>query len=157
MCGPPSHWGSQVSFICPIREVMAAPHVLQVGAPENIFVEIQDCALETNIGVEIIVMNHPTKSRQLASAAVDLNKSNSWQAFGQILVMWTQWHRKLFSLTLIETHRGATDLPLSPGLPWWRPFPAWRDTTPGWIAALRGVLTLQLTMYSVSFRSPAKS
>lgn len=69
---------------------MAAPHALRVGTPENIFVEIQDCTLETNIGVEIIVMNHPTKSRQLASTAVALNRSSSWQAFGQILVMWPQ-------------------------------------------------------------------
>lgn len=90
MCGPPSHCWSEVSFICPIREVMAAPHVLRVGTPENIFVEIQDCTLETNTVVKIIVMNHPTKIRQLASTAVALNKSNSWQAFGQISVMWTQ-------------------------------------------------------------------
>lgn len=69
---------------------MAAPHVLRVGTPENIFVEIQDCTLETNVNVEIIVMNHPTTTSQLASTAVALNKSNSWQTFGQILVMWTQ-------------------------------------------------------------------
>lgn len=98
MCGPPSHCWSQVCFICLFREVMAAPHVLHAGTPENIFVEIQDCILETNIHVEIIVMNHPTKSRRLASTAVNLNKSNSWQMFGQILVMWTQWHTKLFLL-----------------------------------------------------------
>lgn len=90
MCAPPSHCWSEVSFVCSIREVMAAPNVLQVGTPENIFVEIQDCTLETNVGVDIIVMNHPTKSKQLASTAVALNKSNSWQAFGQILVMCTQ-------------------------------------------------------------------
>lgn len=85
-----AHLWSKVSSIRPIREVMAAPHVLQVGTPENIFVEIQDCTLETNIDVEIIVMNHPTTIRKLASTAVALNKSISWQAFGQILVMWTQ-------------------------------------------------------------------
>lgn len=85
-----AHLWPKVSSIRPIREVMAAPHVLRVGIPENIFVEIQDCTLETNIDVEIIVMNHPTTIRKLASTAVALNKSNSWQTFGQILVMWTQ-------------------------------------------------------------------
>lgn len=85
---PPSHRWPKVSFTRLFREVMAAPNVLQAGITENIFVEIQDCAFETDVVVNLIVMNHPTKNVQLLSTAVTLNSSNSYQAFGEILVMW---------------------------------------------------------------------
>ncbi|XP_029707111.1 complement C3-like isoform X2 [Takifugu rubripes] len=67
-------------------EVLAAPNAIRAGMPENIFVEVQDFSLDTNIPVEIIVMNHPTKSKRLASTAVNLNRANSHQAFGEVLI-----------------------------------------------------------------------
>lgn len=85
---PPSHSWPKVSFTRLFREVMAAPNVLRVGIPEKIFVEIQDCALETDVVVSVIVMNNPTKNVKLLSTSVTLNRSNSYQAFGEIWVMW---------------------------------------------------------------------
>ncbi|XP_041789937.1 complement C3-like [Chelmon rostratus] len=67
-------------------EVMSAPNLLRVGTPENIFVEIQDCVHEGNINVDISVMNHPTKTKRLASASVSLTKANDFQGFGQITI-----------------------------------------------------------------------
>uniref|UniRef100_A0A3B5KG01 Macroglobulin domain-containing protein n=1 Tax=Takifugu rubripes TaxID=31033 RepID=A0A3B5KG01_TAKRU len=82
-----AHPWSKGSFICFFsREVLAAPNAIRAGMPENIFVEVQDFSLDTNIPVEIIVMNHPTKSKRLASTAVNLNRANSHQAFGEVLV-----------------------------------------------------------------------
>lgn len=62
--------------------------MIRAGMPENIFVEVQDFSLNMNVPVEIIVMNHPTKSKRLASTFVTLNGSNSHQGFGEVLVTW---------------------------------------------------------------------
>uniref|UniRef100_A0A3B4ZCZ6 Complement C3-like n=1 Tax=Stegastes partitus TaxID=144197 RepID=A0A3B4ZCZ6_9TELE len=67
-------------------EVMSAPNLLRVGSPENIFVEIQDYTLENEVNVEIVVMNHPTKTRRLKSTSVTLNKENKFQAFGKLTI-----------------------------------------------------------------------
>lgn len=74
---------------------MVAPSVLRVQTIENIFVEIQDCAVGTNINVQISAMNHPAKNKQLGMDTVALNGSNSCQAFGKILVMWKSRHAGL--------------------------------------------------------------
>uniref|UniRef100_UPI0037E797A1 complement C3-like n=1 Tax=Semicossyphus pulcher TaxID=241346 RepID=UPI0037E797A1 len=70
----------------PQLEVMSAPNLLRVGTAENIFVEIQDCKLEQNINVEIIVMSHPTKTKRLTSTTVTLTKTANFQAFGRITI-----------------------------------------------------------------------
>ncbi len=69
------------------REVMSAPNLLRVGTAENIFVEIQDCTLEQNVNVLISVLNHPTKTKVLASTSLILTKTNDFQQLGQITVM----------------------------------------------------------------------
>ncbi|XP_008300942.1 complement C3-like [Stegastes partitus] len=66
-------------------KVMSAPNLLRVGTPENIFVECQDCT-GGDIKVDISVMNHPTKSKRLASASVTLRSADSFQQFGQITI-----------------------------------------------------------------------
>uniref|UniRef100_A0A671Y7T8 NTR domain-containing protein n=1 Tax=Sparus aurata TaxID=8175 RepID=A0A671Y7T8_SPAAU len=67
------------------RQVMSAPNLLRVGTTENIFVECQDYT-GGNILVEIIVMNHPTKAKRLASTTVTLASENSFQQLAQIMV-----------------------------------------------------------------------
>nr|XP_046263063.1 complement C3-like isoform X2 [Scatophagus argus] len=67
-------------------EVMSAPNVLRVGTPENIFVECQDCPDGNDITVEIIVMDHPTKHKRLASTSVTLTSAKQFQDFGQIKI-----------------------------------------------------------------------
>ncbi|XP_034543361.1 complement C3-like [Notolabrus celidotus] len=66
-------------------QVMSAPNLLRVRTAENIFVECQDCT-GGDIRVEIRVMNHPTKTKNLASTTVNLNGQNDFQALGQIMV-----------------------------------------------------------------------
>ncbi|XP_073327906.1 complement C3-like [Pagrus major] len=66
-------------------QVMSAPNLLRVGTAENIFVECQDCT-GANIRVEIIVMNHPTKTKRLASTIVTLTSGNSFQELAQIMI-----------------------------------------------------------------------
>ncbi|KAM9363630.1 complement C3-like [Symphorus nematophorus] len=66
-------------------QVMSAPNLLRVGTAENIFVECQDCT-GGDIGVEIIVMNHPTKTKRLASTSVTLTSAKKFQNFGQIKI-----------------------------------------------------------------------
>ncbi|XP_069570698.1 complement C3-like [Brachyistius frenatus] len=66
-------------------EVMSAPNILRVGTAENIFVEIQDCAVQS-VHVEITVKNFPTKTRRLAFTTVTLTNKNNYQAFGNITI-----------------------------------------------------------------------
>ncbi|XP_073327868.1 complement C3-like isoform X2 [Pagrus major] len=66
-------------------QVMSAPNLLRVGTAENIFVECQDCT-GADIRVEIIVMNHPTKTKRLASTIVTLTSGNSFQELAQIMI-----------------------------------------------------------------------
>ncbi|XP_026216242.1 complement C3-like [Anabas testudineus] len=66
-------------------QVMSAPNLLRVGTAENIFVECQDCT-GGDMKVDIIVMNHPTKNKKLATTSVTLNAANNFQQFGQITV-----------------------------------------------------------------------
>lgn len=72
-----------LSLLC--SQVLSAPNLLRVGTTENIFVECQDCT-GAAIKVDIKVMNHPTKSTQLASTSVNLNSGNQFQALGNIRV-----------------------------------------------------------------------
>ncbi|XP_019117290.2 complement C3-like isoform X2 [Larimichthys crocea] len=67
-------------------KLMAAPNVLRVGTPENIFVECQDCTDDNDIRVEIIAITYPTKSKRLASTSVTLTRAKSFQDFGQIKI-----------------------------------------------------------------------
>ncbi|XP_029008693.1 complement C3-like [Betta splendens] len=64
-------------------KVMSAPNLLRVGTAENVFVECQDCS-GGDQRVEIIVMNHPTKTKTLTSTTVTLTAANNFQQFGQI-------------------------------------------------------------------------
>ena len=64
---------------------MSAPNLLRVGTAENIFVECQDYT-GADIPVEIIVMNHPTKAKRLASTTVTLTSGNNFQQLAQIMV-----------------------------------------------------------------------
>uniref|UniRef100_UPI003AAF2771 complement C3-like n=1 Tax=Centroberyx gerrardi TaxID=166262 RepID=UPI003AAF2771 len=66
-------------------QVMSAPNLLRVGTAENIFVECQDCA-GGDIAVEISVMNHPTKTKRLASNSVTLTSAGHFQALSQIMI-----------------------------------------------------------------------
>uniref|UniRef100_A0A671XMM3 Complement component c3a, duplicate 5 n=1 Tax=Sparus aurata TaxID=8175 RepID=A0A671XMM3_SPAAU len=65
-------------------QVMSAPNVLRVGAVENIFVECQDCSEGDR--VEVIVMNHPTKTKRLASTSVTLTNTKKFQDLLQITI-----------------------------------------------------------------------
>uniref|UniRef100_A0A665VW98 Complement C3-like n=1 Tax=Echeneis naucrates TaxID=173247 RepID=A0A665VW98_ECHNA len=53
-------------------ELMSAPNLFRVGTAENVFVECQDCS-GGDKQVQIVVMNHPTKSRQLGLADITVN------------------------------------------------------------------------------------
>ncbi|XP_045902911.1 complement C3-like [Micropterus dolomieu] len=66
-------------------QVMSAPNLLRVGTAENIFVECQDCT-GADIRVEILVMNHPTKTKKLSSTSVTLTSANNFQDLGQIKI-----------------------------------------------------------------------
>ncbi|XP_044201965.1 complement C3-like [Thunnus albacares] len=66
-------------------QVMTAPNLLRVGTAENIFVECQDCT-GGDIRVEIKVMNHPTKTKRLATTSVTLSGASGFQRFGQITI-----------------------------------------------------------------------
>nr|AFC89899.1 complement component C3 [Miichthys miiuy] len=66
-------------------QVMSAPNLLRVGTAENIFVECQDCT-GGDINVDIIVMNHPTKTTRLASTTVTLTSAKGFQALGEITI-----------------------------------------------------------------------
>ncbi|XP_051240231.1 complement C3 isoform X2 [Dicentrarchus labrax] len=66
-------------------QVMSAPNLLRVGTPENIFVECQDCT-GVDIRVDIKVMNHPTKTKELATTSVTLTTANNFQEFGQLMI-----------------------------------------------------------------------
>ncbi|KAK5866269.1 hypothetical protein PBY51_020475 [Eleginops maclovinus] len=66
-------------------EVMSAPNLLRVGTAENIFVECQDCT-GANINVEVHVMNHPTKNKRLATAAVTLTSEHKFQELVEIMI-----------------------------------------------------------------------
>uniref|UniRef100_A0A669EYB3 Complement C3 n=1 Tax=Oreochromis niloticus TaxID=8128 RepID=A0A669EYB3_ORENI len=65
------------------KQVMSAPNLLRVGTAENIFVECQDCT-GVDVRVEINVMNHPTKTKRLATTSVTLNSGNDFQQLGKI-------------------------------------------------------------------------
>ncbi|XP_027138175.1 complement C3 [Larimichthys crocea] len=66
-------------------QVMSAPNLLRVGTAEKIFVECQDCT-GGDIRVEIIVMNHPTKTTRLANTVVTLTSAEGFQALGEITI-----------------------------------------------------------------------
>ncbi|XP_036969786.1 complement C3-like isoform X2 [Acanthopagrus latus] len=66
-------------------QVMSAPNLLRVGTAENIFVECQDYT-GAEIPVEIIVMNHPTKAKRLASTTVTLTSGNNFQELAEIKI-----------------------------------------------------------------------
>ncbi|XP_026026046.1 complement C3-like isoform X2 [Astatotilapia calliptera] len=66
-------------------QVMSAPNLLRVGTAENIFVECQDCT-GGDVRVEINVMNHPTKTKRLATTSVTLNNANDFQQLGKVTI-----------------------------------------------------------------------
>ncbi|XP_054599980.2 complement C3 [Nothobranchius furzeri] len=66
-------------------KLMAAPNLLRVGTAENIFVECQDCD-GGDISVDIKVMNHPTKTKELAKTTVTLSNNNNFQQLGEITI-----------------------------------------------------------------------
>nr|XP_014265945.2 complement C3 [Maylandia zebra] len=66
-------------------QVMSAPNLLRVGTAENIFVECQDCT-GGDVRVEINVMNHPTKTKRLATTSVTLNNANNFQQLGKVTI-----------------------------------------------------------------------
>lgn len=68
---------------------MSAPNLLRVGTAENVFVECQDCGNANEKSVQIIVKNHPTKNKILASTSVTLNSANYFQGMGEITVKFT--------------------------------------------------------------------
>ncbi|KAJ4921748.1 hypothetical protein JOQ06_016458 [Pogonophryne albipinna] len=59
-------------------QVMSAPNLLRVGTAENVFVECQDCT-GADQTVHINVMNHPTKTKRLATASVTLTSADQFQ------------------------------------------------------------------------------
>ncbi|KAM3864598.1 complement C3-like [Diretmus argenteus] len=73
-------------------QVLSAPNLLRVGATENIFVECQDCS-GGNIKVDISVMNHPSKTKKLASSTVTLTSGDHFQAFSQIMIPTTDFKK----------------------------------------------------------------
>ncbi|KAM4584160.1 complement C3-like [Odontesthes bonariensis] len=66
-------------------EVMSAPNLLRVGTTENVFVECLECT-GGDITVEINVMNHPTKTKKLASTSVTLTSAGFFQMLGKITI-----------------------------------------------------------------------
>uniref|UniRef100_A0A665VZJ5 Complement C3-like n=1 Tax=Echeneis naucrates TaxID=173247 RepID=A0A665VZJ5_ECHNA len=65
-------------FLLLCRELMSAPNLFRVGTAENVFVECQDCS-GGDKQVQIVVMNHPTKSRQLVTKSLTLTSANHFQ------------------------------------------------------------------------------
>uniref|UniRef100_A0AAZ3RRM8 Uncharacterized protein n=1 Tax=Oncorhynchus tshawytscha TaxID=74940 RepID=A0AAZ3RRM8_ONCTS len=65
--------------------VLSAPNLLRVGSNENIFVESQDHA-GGPLNVKIMVKNHPTQSKELASKSVVLDQANNFQAMTQLVI-----------------------------------------------------------------------
>uniref|UniRef100_A0A3B3UBS9 Macroglobulin domain-containing protein n=2 Tax=Poecilia TaxID=8080 RepID=A0A3B3UBS9_9TELE len=65
---------------------LSAPNLLRVGAAENIFVEIQDCASEEEVSVEIAAWSFPGKTKKLASTRVRLTKEGHFQNLGRITI-----------------------------------------------------------------------
>ncbi|XP_024270113.2 complement C3 [Oncorhynchus tshawytscha] len=65
--------------------VLSAPNLLRVGSNENIFVESQDHA-GGPLNVKIMVKNHPTQSKELASKSVVLDQANNFQALTQLVI-----------------------------------------------------------------------
>uniref|UniRef100_A0A8K9UBN2 Complement C3/4/5 macroglobulin domain-containing protein n=1 Tax=Oncorhynchus mykiss TaxID=8022 RepID=A0A8K9UBN2_ONCMY len=63
--------------------VLSAPNLLRVGSNENIFVESQD-HVGGPLNVKIMVKNHPTQSKELASKSVVLDQANNFQAMTQL-------------------------------------------------------------------------
>ncbi|XP_040891542.1 complement C3-like [Toxotes jaculatrix] len=66
-------------------KVMSAPNLLRVGTAENIFVECQDCT-PGDTRVVVSVLNHPTKTKRLASTTVTLNSQNNFQELAQLTI-----------------------------------------------------------------------
>ncbi|KAM9769657.1 complement C3-like isoform 2-T2 [Menidia menidia] len=67
-------------------EIMSAPSLLRAGTPEKIFVEIQDCEAQGEIAVQINVMDHPDKIKNIASTSVTLRKEENYQGFGSLTI-----------------------------------------------------------------------
>lgn len=65
---------------------MSAPNILRVGTEENVFVECQDCDGHEPMDVRISVFSYPTKTTELTSMNVTLNRTNSYQALGELVV-----------------------------------------------------------------------
>ncbi|CDQ58394.1 unnamed protein product [Oncorhynchus mykiss] len=65
--------------------VLSAPNLLRVGSNENIFVESQD-HVGGPLNVKIMVKNHPTQSKELASKSVVLDQANNFQAMTQLVI-----------------------------------------------------------------------
>uniref|UniRef100_A0A4W5PQR0 Complement C3/4/5 macroglobulin domain-containing protein n=1 Tax=Hucho hucho TaxID=62062 RepID=A0A4W5PQR0_9TELE len=61
------------------------PNLLRVGSNENIFVESQDHT-GGPLNVKIMVKNHPTQSKELASKSVVLDQANNFQAMTQLVI-----------------------------------------------------------------------
>uniref|UniRef100_A0A8L0DQU3 Complement C3 n=1 Tax=Oncorhynchus mykiss TaxID=8022 RepID=A0A8L0DQU3_ONCMY len=66
-------------------QVLSAPNLLRVGSNENIFVESQD-HVGGPLNVKIMVKNHPTQSKELASKSVVLDQANNFQAMTQLVI-----------------------------------------------------------------------
>ncbi|XP_046894062.1 complement C3-like [Hypomesus transpacificus] len=66
-------------------QVLSAPNVLRVGTKEKVFVEIQDHSGGPFV-VTVIVMNHPTKTKQLFEKAVQLNSDNKFQSLVEVFI-----------------------------------------------------------------------
>ncbi|XP_041759822.2 complement C3-like [Coregonus clupeaformis] len=65
--------------------VLSAPNLLRVGSIENIFVESQDHT-GGPLDIQIMVKNHPTQSKVLASTSVVLDQANNFQALTQLVI-----------------------------------------------------------------------
>uniref|UniRef100_A0A8C6KFP5 Complement component c3a, duplicate 5 n=1 Tax=Nothobranchius furzeri TaxID=105023 RepID=A0A8C6KFP5_NOTFU len=79
-------WCKRFCFLISVlSKLMAAPNLLRVGTAENIFVECQDCD-GGDISVDIKVMNHPTKTKELAKTTVTLSNNNNFQQLGEITI-----------------------------------------------------------------------
>lgn len=64
---------------------MSAPNLMRVGTKEKIFVEWQDYS-GNDVEVTIRVKSHPNPTTDYVSTTVILNRTNHFQAMGQVMV-----------------------------------------------------------------------
>lgn len=73
---------------------MLAPQILQVGTPQNVFVEIQDYKQEESVNVQVVAMNFPLQDTDLGKVDVKLTPENEFKALAPLNVSPSNWSQR---------------------------------------------------------------